>query len=157
MPGLKIEYAVPPLFYLAVAYLGRVFTSRGKAGWYPLLNKPDFTPPGSLIGLVWTVIFVLSAISLIVYMYRARGAPLYAVTLAVYGLNGIFNAAWSYFFFTKHMIGSAVIDAGLIWLTVLLMMVLAGRQSLLAALLLLPYLLWVSFAAYLTYVIFQMN
>jgi tryptophan-rich sensory protein len=152
-----IPYIVSPLFYLAVAYAGRLFTAKGVTTWYPAIEKPSFTPPGSLIGLVWTTIFILTAISLILYIRSGKGKALFRGTIFLYVFNGILNAAWSYFFFTKHFIGIAVLDALLIALTVGLMMVLSWRYSKASSILLLPYLLWVSFATYLTFTIYTLN
>ncbi len=136
---------------------GRMFTSQGVADWYPEILKPSFTPPGSVIGIVWTVIYILCAISLIMFVNRGRGRPLFWPIVALYVFNGVVNAAWSYIFFTRHLIGPAVIDAVLIALTAGLMMVLVWPWSRAASLLLLPYVLWVSFASYLTYAIYLLN
>jgi tryptophan-rich sensory protein len=152
-----VQYIGPPVFYLAVSLAGRLLTDQGVADWYPGIEKPSFTPPGSLIGAVWTVIFILSAISFILVLQRGWGNPLFGLTVAFYVVNGIVNAAWSYLFFTRHVIGLAVIDALLIAITVGIMMVLSRRYAKISSLLLLPYLLWVSFATYLTYVIYTMN
>jgi tryptophan-rich sensory protein len=136
---------------------GRMFTVRGVTDWYPEILKPSFTPPGSVIGIIWTVIYILSAVSLILFVNRGREGPFFWPTIGIYVLNGIINAAWSYIFFTRHLIGLAVIDALLIALTVALMMVLAWPYSKASSLLLLPYFLWVSFASYLTYAIYLLN
>ena len=82
---------------------------------------------------------------------------LYGRSLLFNVVNGIVNAAWSYFFFSKHLLGFSVVDAGLIAITVLIMVIVVWPHSKLAALLLFPYLGWISFATYLTYVIFKMN
>jgi tryptophan-rich sensory protein len=67
------------------------------------------------------------------------------------------NVAWSYIFFTKHLIGLAVIDSLLILMTAGMIMVIAWRVSKMSSLLLVPYVLWVSFATYLTYDIYTLN
>jgi len=152
-----IIYFFPPLFYLCVALAGKAFTSQGIDPWYQTITKPPYTPPGSVIGIVWTLIYILTAISLITFVIKAGNTKIFLPLTALYLINGIINAAWSYIFFTKHLLGLAVLDAGLIWITVLLMIVSAWRYSKAASILLIPYLGWVSFAAYLTYVIYRMN
>jgi len=151
------HYILVPLFYLAVALTGRLFTAQGVATWYPTLIKPSYTPPGSFIGAAWTVIYILTAASLILYINRARGDGSVSRTVGVFVLNGIFNAAWSYIFFTRHMVGLAVADAAVIGLSVLVMMVLVWRRSIASSLLLLPYLAWTAFATFLNYEIYGLN
>jgi tryptophan-rich sensory protein len=136
---------------------GRMFTAEGLTEWYPAIIKPSYTPPGSLIGVVWTIIYILSAISLILFVNRGREVHKFWLIIGFFILNGIMNAAWSYLFFTKHLVGFAVIDAVLIGITVGLIMVLVWPYSKASALLLLPYLCWVSFASYLTYDIYTLN
>lgn len=150
-------YILSPLFYLSIATAGRIFTARGVHSWYPALVKPDFTPPGSIIGIVWTVIYILSALSLILFVNTARGKPSFYPVISLYVVNGILNALWSCIFFTRHMLGLAVVDAVLIGITVALIIVFVLQYSKAASLLLIPYLLWVTFASYLTYAIYRMN
>ena len=150
-------YILSPLFYTGILLAGRWFTIQGIDPWYWSLSRPSYTPPGSFIGIVWTVIYILSALSLILYVNAAKGRQGFRPVIALYIINGILNAAWSYVFFTKHLPGPAVIDAGLIAVTVLFVIIYAWRYSHAAAVLLLPYLLWGSFATFLTYAIYKMN
>ncbi|MDH4232515.1 MAG: tryptophan-rich sensory protein [Nitrospirota bacterium] len=152
-----LVYVLPPAFYLLVALAGRQFTSAGIATWYPSLQKPSFTPPGSIIGIVWTLIYILSAASLIQFLRAAKGKPLFAIIIGLYILNGIINAAWSYIFFSRHLLMTAVIDAALIAFTVLIMIVSVWNYSKISAFLLAPYFLWASFATFLSYTIFRLN
>jgi tryptophan-rich sensory protein len=150
-------YFLSPVFYLCVALAGRAFTSQGIGPWYQTIAKPAYAPPGSIIGIIWTVIYILTSISLIIFAKNAGGKPGFRPILGLYIANGMINIAWSYIFFTKHLLGPAVIDAGLIALTVMVLMVVVRYHSAAASLLLAPYLAWVSFATYLTYVIYKMN
>jgi tryptophan-rich sensory protein len=152
-----LHYALIPLFYLFIAMAGRAFTAEGVNGWYAAISKPWYTPPGSLIGTAWTAIYVLAAISFIRFVNRARGTGVFRPCVFLFVLNGAFNAAWSYVFFVVHMMGLAAINALLIWATVLLLVILLWPGSRLSSLLLMPYLLWVSFATYLNYDIYRMN
>ena len=150
-------YFLSPLFYICVSLIGSAFTSQGIDPWYQTIAKPSYTPPGSIIGLVWTVIYILAAISLIIYVKNAKYTKRFRLIITLYIVNGIVNAAWSYIFFTKHLLGLAVLDAGLIWITVLFIIMLAWHHSKMACMILFPYLGWVSFATYLTYVIYTLN
>jgi tryptophan-rich sensory protein len=134
-----------------------MFTDQGVTDWYPEIIKPSYTPPGSFIGVVWTIIFILSAISLILFINRGKGSKIFWPVIGLFALNGIVNVAWSYIFFTKHLIGLAVIDSLLILMTAGMIMVIAWRVSKMSSLLLIPYVLWVSFATYLTYDIYTLN
>lgn len=153
----KIHYILVPLFYFLVALAGRIFTAQGVSSWYPTLVKPDYTPPGGLIGAMWTVIYILAAASLIIFINRARHSPVFWSVILLYIINGVLNALWSYLFFTMHFLGAAVFDAALLAATVAFIMMLARRYSYLASVLLMPYFLWVSFATYLAYDIFRLN
>ena len=152
-----IHYLLAPLFYFVILMSGSFFTSQGVSSWYPTITKPLYTPPGSFIGIMWTVIYILSAISLIVFVDKGRGRGILWLVIGLYFLNGISNASWSYIFFVKHDLGLAVISAFLIWVTVAMLMASTWSTSRTASLLLFPYLGWVSFATYLTYVIYRMN
>jgi benzodiazapine receptor len=145
------------LFYGSVSFLGRAFTSYGIPDWYQTLMKPSFTPPGYVIGIIWTVIYILTAISLFLFIIAGKGKPFYTIIIGFYIVNGVINAAWSYIFFTKQLLGPAVLDAALIGITVAVMIALTWRYSKAASLLLIPYLCWVSFATYLSYTIYRMN
>jgi tryptophan-rich sensory protein len=152
-----LHYIISPLFYIGVALSGRVVTAQGVTTWYPSIVKPSYTPSGSVIGAVWTLIFILSAISLILFINSGRGNHMFWPTIGIFVLNGILNAVWSYLFFAKHYIGLAFIDAVLIGITIGLIIIMVWPYSKASALLLLPYLCWVSFASYLTYAIYTLN
>lgn len=153
----SISYIIPPLFYFFVSFFGRAFTSKGVKEWYPTITKPSFTPPGTFIGIAWTVIFILSIISMIYFLRRSRRTSFSFVVGCLYLSNGFFNVLWSYLFFVKHDLFLAFVDAILIGLSVLAIILLLWRHMRVASVLLLPYLLWVSFAAYLSYTIFKLN
>lgn len=153
----RAHYILIPLFYFLVAFSGRLFTAEGVTSWYPALEKPPYTPPGPLIGAVWTVIYILTALSFVLFVNRARGERNFRLIAGLFVLNGIMNAAWSYIFFTMHGLALAVADSALIWLTVLLLMALLWPRSRASSLLLVPYLAWTAFATFLSYRIFVMN
>ena len=152
-----LHYLLVPVFYLAVALAGSFFTARGVETWYIGLLKPEYTPPGFLIGIIWTAIYILTAMSLIMFINRGRNYPLFWMIIGLYIFNGIINALWSYIFFTGHMIGLAIVNAAAIAASVCAIMILIGRSNLPAALLLLPYLLWSTFAVGLTCHIYGLN
>jgi len=156
----KPNYILIPLFAFLVSYSGSMFTSTGM-GWYAGINKPVWTPPGMIIGLVWTVIFILSALSALrVWNKKYTKVERYNHILWImilFVVNGILNIEWSFLFFYMHNMYFAAIEAGVLGLSVLALILVIWPVSRLASALLLPYLGWVSFATYLTYIVYTMN
>lgn len=155
---MKLNYLIIPLAVLAVSVIGSMFTGVGiGSGWYSTIAKPEWTPPGSVIGTVWTTIFVLTAASALIAWNKAKPDARARNAMIAYGVNGGLNLAWSYIFFARHWLGLAVFEAGLLGLSVVVIMVLVWKRSRVAALLLIPYAVWVSFATFLNYIIWRMN
>jgi tryptophan-rich sensory protein len=141
------------LLCAATAGIGARFTARGLGPWYDGLAKPSWTPPGSVIGAVWTVLFALIAIASA--LAAGRGRPLaYAAALVV---NLSLNAGWSYLFFARRAPSAALALLVVLELTCLVLVALAWPASRLAAGLLLPYAAWVAFAGLLNGSVVRMN
>lgn len=140
-----------------MAAVGGIFTSRGVEGWYKTIRLPDWTPPGSTIGLVWTTIFILTAIAGILYFNAQKDARGAYLTAAVFLLNVVLNVAWSWLFFDKHLPLAAFWEAIALDLSVIALIVLFWPVSRLAGALLIPYAVWVAFASYLTYTVYALN
>lgn len=125
-------------------------------GWYQEINKPVWNPPPWIFGPVWTMLYIL--IGLAGYFAWTRGPrATRRVAFAVYGAQLFLNALWTPLFFGLHRIGWALADLLLLWLLVLLCIGLFSRRSRLAAGLLIPYFLWVSFAGALNTAILLLN
>jgi len=104
---MKPNYIIIPVITILTAAIGSWLTSGGM-NWYKTVNFPSWTPPGSVIGLVWTVIFILSAISaLMVWNQAAHDNRLWWIA-AIFIANAVLNILWSYLFFNRHLIGPAV-------------------------------------------------
>lgn len=151
---MRPQYILIPLAVLTAAIVGSQFTGSGM-DWYRTIRKPSFTPPGSFIGVVWTTIYTLTAISMI--LVCNSGAPTRKTIMIVFAVNLVINAAWSLLFFRLHLIGWAIVDAVAIGITALMMLLIAWPHSRVAALLLVPYVGWTAFATYLNSVIYTMN
>lgn len=145
--------------------IGAVFTVSAIPGWYATLTKPALNPPAWVFGPVWTTLYALMGISLFLiwwdhlYLIRTNkrivtvwrsGVVLFFVQLAL-------NALWSVIFFGLHSPGGALVDIILLWLAIVWTMITFYKISRPAAYLLVPYILWVSFAAYLNYAIWALN
>lgn len=153
---MKINYFLIPFIVFLVSSLGGQITGSGM-DWYRNINLPSWTPPGWVIGLVWTFIFILGAISVILF-WNLQSKPSYFYwIIGLFVLNVVLNILWSYLFFGQHLIGLAVIEAFILGLSVLALIILIWSFSRPAALLLIPYCGWVFFATYLTYGIWFLN
>lgn len=118
------------------------------------LNKPSLSPPGWLFPIVWTVLYILMGIAS--YLVFTSGAPTH-LALAVYGIQLIFNFFWSIIFFNLEAYLFSFIWLTVLWLLILITMILFFRISKPAGYLLIPYLLWVTFAGYLNFSIYLLN
>lgn len=121
--------------------------------WYLALKKPAWTPPGWVFGPVWGTLYVMIAAAGFL-VWRAGGAK---VPLAIWGLNLVLNAAWSWLFFGLHRIDLALVDIALVWLTIVGFIIAAWGHSRLASLLFVPYLAWVTLASALNFTIWRLN
>jgi len=140
---------------MAVGGLGALMTDLGN--WYHTLNKPSWEPPDWAFGPAWTLIFALAALSA---AYAWRGAKTRAdreTIILLFVMNAFFNVLWSALFFRLERPDWALVEAVFLWLSVLVPMLYLKRYSSTASYLLVPYLLWVTFATYLNYTIVQLN
>jgi len=148
------------LFFLFLCYgaagLGSIWTSSSVGTWYAELMKPSFNPPSWIFAHVWSVLYFLVALSAWLVCRRAgwSGARF---ALALFFVQLALNVAWSWQFFGLRRPGTALVGI-LILLGTIVATVLAFRPvSLLAFWLMVPYALWVAFAALLNFKIWQLN
>jgi tryptophan-rich sensory protein len=152
---MKLLYslAIP----LAVGLTAALFTAQGVHGWYLQLNRPSFTPPNWLFAPVWTLLYILMGVSLYMIWRLPPGTPHRKRSLFIFGLQLALNFCWSLLFFVGHYTGIALIDIGVLWVTILGMIISFIQVREAAGLLQVPYVLWVSFAAVLNFSIWQLN
>lgn len=124
--------------------------------WYRALKKPAWKPSDALFGPVWTTIFFLMGTSAVL-AWEAADAGQRGAILAAFGVNAVLNAAWSGIFFKLKRPDLAFFEILLLWLSIVWMIAVAAPVSLVAGLLILPYLAWVSFAAALNLAIVRLN
>ena len=151
-PGLLIS----ALVCLGVAGLGSIAMTGEIPAWYATLRKPSWTPPTWVFGPVWTFLYLTMAIAAWV-VWRKVGLAGAAKPLTLFAIQLALNLAWSWIFFRFHLIGAAFVDMILLWLAILVTAVAFWRVTPLAGWLLIPYILWVSFATALYYGIWRMN
>jgi len=142
---------------LLAGIIGSVFTAPSIPTWYTALNKPSLQPPNWLFGPAWTTLYILMGIALYL-VWSAKATPKTKNTaLMVFALQLALNAIWSIIFFGAHMTLLAFIEIILLWAAIAYTIVLFNKISRPAAYLLVPYILWVSFASYLNFAIWLLN
>lgn len=139
----------------ALAALGALTTELGP--WYYGLRKPEWQPPDWLFGPAWTLIFALAALAGVLYWRNRANRNDGLQVIAAFAMNAFLNTFWSLLFFRLKRPDWALDEVGFLWLSIVLLIVLVARGSRIAAWLLLPYLVWVSFAAVLNWKIVQLN
>ncbi|GAB5348304.1 TspO/MBR family protein [Alteriqipengyuania sp. 357] len=140
---------------LAVAMLGGTITDLGP--WYQALEKPDWTPPGYVFPIAWTTIFALAAVAAVATWRAAPTSRVADAVIGLFALNGFLNVLWSLMFFRMQRPDWAFAELLLLWLSVGALMLFCGRHSRLAAVALVPYLVWVSIAGALNWSIVELN
>lgn len=125
--------------------------------WYETLERPGFAPPNSVFPVVWTVLYALMAIAVWLF-WRARGTEQdRKLGLIWFAIQLVLNVAWSFAFFWLHSPASGLFVILLLLAAIAVTIVLFDRSSRSAALLLVPYLLWVCFAAGLNFAFWFLN
>ncbi|MBU3918362.1 tryptophan-rich sensory protein [Patescibacteria group bacterium] len=152
----KPNYIIIPLITLVIAVFGNLITSQGM-DWYNLLKLPSFTPAGAIIGIVWTIIFILTAISVLIFYNRAFHNSRFVIVITLFLINGVLNLLWSYLFFNKHLVGAAILEMLFLEATIIALIILIRFSSKIASILLYPYAIWVIFATYLAYQVLLLN
>jgi tryptophan-rich sensory protein len=140
----------------AAAAVGAALTSTSVGDWYPTLAKPRWTPPAWLFGPVWTTLYLLMGIAAWLIWQRS-GWSSGAWPLGLFAVQLLLNVFWSAIFFGLRSPGWAFAEILVLWLAILATVLSFWRRSVMAALLLLPYWTWTTFAAVLNFTIWRMN
>ena len=156
MSFLRYALFTVPAILLLGTVSGRISGSGYGNAWFDALLKPAIMPPGWVFGVAWTILYVLLGLALALVLH-ARGASGRGLAIALFVLQLLLNFAWSPIFFAYHEVGAAL------W-TIFAMILLSAATTALfwrirrsAALLMLPYLAWLCFAALLTWQIGALN
>jgi tryptophan-rich sensory protein len=141
---------------LLVGVSGSLVTATSVREWYPHLQKPSWTPPSAAFGPVWTVLYLLMGVSAWL-IWRDSVGSARRKALLIFMIQLVLNGTWSFLFFGLRSPGWAALEIVLLWSSIVATMLAFARISRLAAGLLLPYLLWVSYAAALNVAIWNLN
>jgi translocator protein len=124
--------------------------------WYRQLSKPTWNPPNSLFAPVWTILYLLMAVAAW-FVWKRYGVANALLPLTLFLFQLLLNAAWPWVFFGLHRPKAAFFEIVVLWVAILATLLSFWEREVLAGVLLLPYLIWVSFAAALNWVIWRMN
>ena len=155
----RISVAMLALFLaitLAAGAVGGWATAGSVTTWYPTLHKPSWNPPPWVFAPVWTVLYLMMGTAAWL-VWRKLGWSRGAAPLGIFAVQLALNAAWSPLFFGMRSPAAALVDIVLLWAALAATIVAFRRAVPLAGALLVPYLLWVSFATALNFAIWRLN
>lgn len=143
-----IKLIISILLPLSVGAAAGMFTSQAVPTWYASLNRPSFSPPNWVFGPVWTSLYILLGISFFL-IWKEEASKERDLAIKVFSIQMLLNFAWSFLFFYFNLIGAALIEIILLWISIAAMIYLFYKIKPVAAYMNIPYLLWVSFATFL--------
>ncbi|MGV8141754.1 MAG: TspO/MBR family protein [Candidatus Woesearchaeota archaeon] len=149
--ALKILLFV--IICLSAGFIGTIFTATGPDSWYSQIVKPSFNPPNWIFGPVWTTLYILMGISLYLAIKNKVGKN----AIIIFAAQLILNTLWTIIFFGMQNPLLAFVEIILLWITILMTIILFYKKSKVAAYLMIPYILWVTFASVLTLSIHLLN
>jgi tryptophan-rich sensory protein len=140
-----------------VGVVGSFFTTSSISSWYPTLIKPALNPPNWVFAPVWTTLYALIGVSVFLIWRHGLRQRRIRIALTIFSAQLILNVIWSIIFFGFQNPLLAFIEIIILWLAIVWTIFAFYKISRLAACLLMPYIIWVSFAAYLNYSIWLLN
>ena len=142
---------------LAVGFIGSIFTIPSIPTWFAGLNKPPFSPPNWIFSPVWTTLFILMGISAWLIWEKGISNKEVRSAIMIFAAQLVLNMLWSILFFGLKSPLSAFLEIIVLWLFILATILSFYKISKPAAWLLIPYILWVSFASVLNLSIWLIN
>jgi len=150
------KFIISLIIPLLVGFGGSFFTRNSLQDWYATLNKPIFNLPGWLFAPVWTLLYILIGIAFYLVWINNFGQKR-ETNIGIYAIQLILNLLWSVFFFGLKNPLLALVDIVILWFLILANIIVFSKVSKTSGRLLIPYLLWVSFATLLNFSIFVLN
>jgi len=152
-----IKLAISIGVCLTAGFVGSIFTSASIPTWYMSLEKPSFNPPNWLFAPVWTMLFILMGISAFLVWRDGLSERNVRIALIIFIIQLILNTFWSVAFFGLRSPIAGLIVIIILWIAILLTILSFAKVSMTAGILLIPYILWVSFASILNASIYVLN
>lgn len=153
---MKLNHLAIP-YLAALAFMFGGILTNGGIEWYESLVLPEWSIPVGIIALIWAVIYIGAAWSLLILWNNTPHDNLFMWIMGVFSVSTLINIVWSILFFSLHLISASLWCALLLGSLVIILMILISFRSVKATWLLLPYVLWVYFAAYIQYVLSSLN
>jgi len=151
------KFIISILICQSAGIFGSIFTVEAVPDWYSTLTKPTFAPPGWVFGLVWIILYFLMGVSLYTVWVSESKPKIRKVFFIIFGIQLALNALWSLLFFGLKSPILGLVDILLLDIMVIITIIYAKSISKLAAILLVPYLVWIIFATILNSAIFLLN
>lgn len=140
-----------------VGIIAGIATRESVNTWYQLLNKPSFTPPNYLFAPVWIVLYFLMGISLFLIWKDGLDSKIKKFAFFFFLFHLFINGIWSFFFFKWQLLFYSFLVISFLWILIIITIILFYKVNKISAFLLIPYLLWVSYASILNYTIWRIN
>ena len=153
---LRINYLLIPLFVIITASAASHFADTGLA-WYKTINIPGWIFSNMFMLKIWIFIFVFTSISILIIWNRYSKERNFSLIIGLFVLNAVINVGWSILFYTQQQLGLALFESVLLVFNISLLIGLIWRFCPLAAWMLLPYSVWVTYATVLTLNAWIMN
>lgn len=152
-----IPFFISLAITLGIGFVASIFTRPEIKNWYITLQKPSFTPPNWLFPVAWTLLYILIATAAYLVWKRRDRSSVYKTTVVIYSIQLALNFSWSIVFFGMHQIFGGLVIIVLLLVCIVLNIAWFGKFTKVAAWLLVPYILWVSYAALLNLNIYLLN
>ncbi len=158
MKSKTLKLIISILICQFAGFLGSFFTTPKIATWYQGVTKPSFNPPNYLFGPVWTILFILMGISLyIIWTSKFKDRAYKKEVIIIFAIQLILNILWSILFFGLESPMFAFFEIMILWISIFATIIGFYKISRIASLILIPYILWVSFASVLNFFIWKLN
>jgi tryptophan-rich sensory protein len=155
------RFAISIIVCESAGIIGSIFTFTSVSNWFPTLVKPWFSPPSGLFGPVWTMLYFLMGLSLYIIWNSKTGElskqKYKKQYFILFGIQLILNALWSFLFFGLKSPIYGLIDILFLDIAVIMTIIYANRVSKYSAVLLAPYMAWITFATVLNFEIALLN
>lgn len=152
-----IRFIIALIICEGAGIIGSVFTISAIKDWYAFLNKPFFSPPNWLFGPAWTLLYFLMAIALFLVWRKGLENKKVLFAFYIFIVQLAVNALWSVLFFGLRSPILGLVDIVIMWLMIVYNIYLFYKIDKKAGLILIPYLLWVSFAMMLNFAVWRLN
>ncbi len=152
-----LKLVVSILIPLIAGFIGSIATFSSIPTWYTSLVKPAWAPPNWVFSPVWTTLFILMGIALFLVWRQGLWRKDVKIAVSIFAVQLVLNVLWSVIFFGLQSLIGGLIEIVFLWIAILATIIAFYRISKPAGILLLPYIIWVTIASYLTYTVYLLN